>query len=328
MTGHRAAPPYFCRMRNALVVSLLFAALSLAACGPALDDRERAAEAAYPPQGQFVEVAGRRVHAVVTGQGPDLVLIHGASGNVRDFTFGFVDRVKSRYRVIVFDRPGLGYSDPIPGGDSPRAQARALRAAASQLGVTNPIVLGQSYGAAVALAWGLEAPDATAGLVTVSGTTLPWPKELTSQSAVIGTARTRATLAPLIAALADEADATGPLRLVFSPQRPPAGYADFVGVGLALRRDTIRNNARQIAALRDSLMEMSRDYRDLRLPVEIVHGTADRIVSPEIHATPLTRRLPNARLRLIPRGGHMPHHTHPGEVIAAIDRVARRVSQR
>ena len=40
------------------------------------------------------------------GAGPDLVLIHGSSGNTRDFTFGFVDTVKDRYRVIVFDRPG------------------------------------------------------------------------------------------------------------------------------------------------------------------------------------------------------------------------------
>ncbi|MDJ0629064.1 MAG: alpha/beta hydrolase [Rhodobacter sp.] len=315
-------------MRIALLSLILAVALTLTACGPALDDREAAAEAAYPPQGQFIEVSGRRVHAVVAGQGPDLVLIHGASGNARDFTFGFVDRIKDRYRVIVFDRPGLGYSDPVPGGDSPAAQARTLRAAAAQLGVRSPIVLGQSYGAAVALAWALDAPDAAAGLVLVSGTTLPWPKELTSQSAVIGTARTRASLAPLIAALADESDAAGPLRLVFSPQRPPAGYADYVGVGLALRRDTIRNNARQIAALRSNLTEMSQRYGSLRVPVEIVHGAADRIVSPEIHAVPLPRRLPTANLRLIPGAGHMPHHTHATEVTAAIDRAARRAGIR
>jgi hypothetical protein len=46
-----------------------------------------AGEALWPPQGRFVEVEGRRVHAVTRGQGPDLVLIHGASGNVRDMTF-------------------------------------------------------------------------------------------------------------------------------------------------------------------------------------------------------------------------------------------------
>ena len=78
--------------------------------------RERAAEAAYPPLGQFIEVDGRRVHALVVGEGPDLVLIHGSSGHVRDFTFSFIDQVKDRYRVIALDRPGLGHSDALPKG--------------------------------------------------------------------------------------------------------------------------------------------------------------------------------------------------------------------
>src|SRR6056297_145014 len=46
---------------------------------------EARAEAAYPPKGRFVTVDGTRVHGVVMGQSagdaPDLVLIHGASGN-------------------------------------------------------------------------------------------------------------------------------------------------------------------------------------------------------------------------------------------------------
>ena len=34
--------------------------------------------------GQFIDVDGHRVHAVSKGSGPDLVLIHGSSGNTRD----------------------------------------------------------------------------------------------------------------------------------------------------------------------------------------------------------------------------------------------------
>lgn len=312
-------------MRCRPILALLLCTLALlAACGASVDRRE----AAYPPLGQFVEIDGRNVHAVVTGQGPDLVLIHGASGNLRDFTFRFVDRVKDRYRVIAFDRPGLGYSDAVPGGDSPAVQARALRAAAAKLGVRRPIVLGQSYGASVALAWALDAPDAAAGLVLVSGTTLPWPDELDATNAVVSTARARAALAPLLSSLVNETAATGSLRTVFSPQRPPAGYADYVGVGLALRPETIRNNARQIAALRANLARMSQRYGTLRLPVEIVHGDADRVVDPDIHAAPLARRTPGANLVLLPGAGHMPHHTHAAEVVAAIDRAARRARLR
>ena len=69
---------------------------------------EARAEASHPPIGQFVQVGETRVHATVMGDGPDLVLIHGASGNLRDMTFSLAPRLAEHYRVITLDRPGLG----------------------------------------------------------------------------------------------------------------------------------------------------------------------------------------------------------------------------
>ena len=84
-------------------------ALSLGGCAALLDNQvERRAEAAerrFPPTGQLLEVNGLTVHADIRGQGPDLVLLHGASGSSRDFTFDLVGRLQDRYRVITFDRP-------------------------------------------------------------------------------------------------------------------------------------------------------------------------------------------------------------------------------
>ncbi|NBO21346.1 MAG: alpha/beta hydrolase, partial [Rhodobacteraceae bacterium] len=137
------------------------------------------AEAAFPPQGQFLLVEGHRVHAVVAGTGPDLVLIHGASGTTRDFSFDLIPALAQRYRVIAFDRPGLGYSDDLgEAGLDPREQARVLALAADQLGVTSPVVLGQSYGGIVALAWAELRPRQVAALVLVSGVALPWPGDI------------------------------------------------------------------------------------------------------------------------------------------------------
>ena len=181
-------------MRKALFSLLLIIATS---CG--VTDRQAGqtvaeAREAYPPEGRFLEIDGHRVHYVEKGSGPALVLIHGASGNTRDFTFRFVDAVKDRYRVLVFDRPGLGYTDRVSdryGGpantrsESPAEQARLLQAAAQQLGAERPIVLGQSYGGAVALAWALERPDNVAGLVIVSGASQPWPGQLAPQYPIV-----------------------------------------------------------------------------------------------------------------------------------------------
>ncbi len=299
------------------------ALLGLTACGASSARDEEVAER-YAPQGKFVNVGGRRIHVVSRGRGPDLVLIHGASGNARDFTFRFTGAVESRYRTHAVDRPGLGWSDFAAGDASPIAQARALRAATRQLGVRRPIILGHSYGAAVAMAWALEAPGEVAGLVLVAGTTLPWPEELTATSTALSTARTRAALAPVIASFANEENIATFLPRVFAPQRPPAGYAEFVGIALALRAGAIRNNALQIDALRPALGQMAPLYPSLPMPIEVVHGSADRIVSADIHATPLARQLPRANLTLIPGAGHMPHHTHSRQVIAAVNRAATR----
>lgn len=327
---------------NRLAASLtLLAALGVAACGVAVDraaDRnETLAEAAFPPEGRFVDVAGRRVHVVVAGRGPDLVLIHGASGNARDFTFRFVDAVKDRYRVLVFDRPGLGYTDRVSdrydgarntGAESPAEQARLLQAAAAQLGATRPIVLGQSYGGAVALAWALERPDNVAGLVIVSGATQPWPGGLSPQYPLLASSLGGATLAPLLAAAAPQDRAAMALAAIFAPQAPPAGYADHIGIGLALRRETLRANARQVNGLKPHLEAMSKRYGTIAQPVEILHGTADTIVGYEIHSKVLATQLPNARLTPLPGVGHMPHHVAQPAVVAAIDRVARRAGLR
>jgi pimeloyl-ACP methyl ester carboxylesterase len=93
--------------------------------GPRAAARARRAEAKYPPTGRFVTVGGGRVHAHVEGTGPDVVLIHGANGNTRDWSFDVIPRLAGRYRLIAMDRPGMGYSDRVTRGfvDSPAQQA-------------------------------------------------------------------------------------------------------------------------------------------------------------------------------------------------------------
>ncbi|MAQ82527.1 MAG: alpha/beta hydrolase [Maritimibacter sp.] len=332
-------------MRRLAAASLaLIAALGLAACA-GIDRRavrnEAQAERTYPPEGQFVEVAGRRVHVVVDGlpkgAGPDLVLIHGASGNTRDFTFRFVDAVKDRYRVLVFDRPGLGYTDRVSdryGGpantrsESPAEQARLLQAAAQQLGAERPIVLGQSYGGAVALAWALERPDNVAGLVIVSGASQPWPGQLAPQYPIVASSVGGTSIPPLLAAFLPGDRASLTLGAIFAPQSPPDGYSDHIGIGLALRRETLRANVRQINSLKPHLDAMSERYDSIELPVEIIHGTADSIVPIDVHSDVLVDQLADARLTRLPGIGHMPHHVAQDAVVAVLDRLTRRAGLR
>ena len=318
-----------------MLTAALFAALLAIAAGRGAvrlaDLREAATEARYPPEGDVVRVAGREVHVVVRGAGPDLVLIHGAGGSARDFTCDLAERLANRFRVYTVDRPGHGWSeriDPSLGrpfartAESPAEQARHLADAVAQLGACNPLLVGHSYGGAVAMAWALEEP--VAGLVLLAGATLPWPGKLPWYYRFFGSPPGGAVLAPVVAAMATERLVARELVHVFAPDPLPQGYARRAGAAMAARTATLRASTRQVVRLRAELARMQSAYAQITVPVEILHGDADTTVYASVHSEPLATRLPDARLAILPGTGHMLHHALPDTVTAAIDRAATR----
>ena len=299
--------------------------------------REAEAEARFGPVGQIVRVDDTDVHVLVAGDGPDLVLIHGASGNLREWTFGLMEELQKDYRVFAFDRPGLGWTERLPAyrdnasprAESPREQARLLQAAGAQLGLENPIVLGHSYGGAVALAWGLEFPDDTAALIALSAVSNPWPGGLSNLYRVNASRFGGRVIVPLISAFAPQSRIDGLVDVIFEPDPVPPGYARHIGAPLSLRRTALRANAQQIWTLRPHIVEMSALYRDtLTMPVEILHGTADEIVPAHVHADVLAKQLSDARYTRIEGLGHMPHHILPDTVLDIVDSAAERAGLR
>ena len=323
--------------RSALsLLALGAAAMAVPGCARLRAD---AAEERFPPSGRFVRVDGVPVHYVRAGAGPEVVLIHGAGGNLRDFTFGFMGRLTDRYTVTAFDRPGLGYTGRHPAvetgpfateGESPAQQAALLMGAAEALGIEAPIVAGHSFGGIVAYAWALAGLDAqrpadAAGVLSLAGVTLPWPGELGPYYTVNGSAFGGAVAVPLIAALVPASLVKDRIEATFAPQPAPDGYAEHIAARLTLRPESFRANIRQVNTLRPHVVAMARRYGELTLPVEIVHGTADRVVPIEVHARPAAARY-GWRLTELDGVGHMPHHVAPAACVAAIDRIATRAS--
>ena len=287
--------------------------------------RESAWEERYPPLGLFETVEGRRVHLIDTGgTGPVVVLIHGANGNLRDFAFDLVGRLSDRYRVIALDRPGFGWSDGLGEADTdPAEQARILRQAVAQRGARRPIVVGHSYGGAVAMAWALDAGDDIAGVVLLGGATHPWDGSLGAWYRVNATPVARPARA-LATALAPEAMLDTALESVFAPQPVPEGYEAFFGTPLSLRRAVQETNTRQVNALNELVTRMQPRYATLTIPIEALHGTEDTIVGLDIHSRRMAAEVASARLTVMEGVGHMPHHADPAAVTAAIDRIAAR----
>lgn len=300
--------------------------------------RATKAEEQYPALGQFVEVAGGQVHYVQDGSGPHLILLHGAGGNLREFTFDLMGRLTDRYTVTAFDRPGLGYTDRVPGvatgltateGDSPQDQARMLREAAEKLGIIDPIVAGHSFGGIVSYAWAVagldeDSPANASAVVSLAGVTMPWPGGLDRYYTVNGSALGGLITIPAISALVPQSVVETSIEATFAPQTAPDGYGDYIGAGLTLRPSSMRANIRQVNTSRPQVVELSKRYPELTLPIEIVHGEDDLTVPIHIHAEEVAKIVPQVNTTRLPGVGHMPHHADPAATIAAIDRAAER----
>ncbi len=308
------------------------AAAGLVGCAALVDGRADRREAAWqaqtPPLGQLLEVEGRQVHVFDAGRpnpaARDVVLIHGANGNLRDFTFDLVGRLDADFRVIAVDRPGLGYTDSWGEADSdPREQARILRLALAQLDINRPIVVGHSYGGSVAMGWALQAEAETAGVVLLAGATYPWDAPLGGWYRLNATPLGRPARAS-VAAFAPETMVATVLDSVFEPAEVPDGFDEYFGPNLSIRRQSQANNNRQINNLLSYVTVMQPEYADLDLPIELLHGDADTIVGLEIHSRRLAADVDSAVLTVLPGAGHMPQHSHPDAVVAAIQRVAQR----
>lgn len=123
-----------------------------------------------PLPGRLVEMGGYRLHLTDSGNGaPTVVVLHGAGES--SFSWVHVAREVARFaRVVTYDRPGLGRSDPGPGPDASRSIAE-LHTLLAKAGLPGPYVLvGHSLGGVIARLYATRYPDEVAGMVLVDST--------------------------------------------------------------------------------------------------------------------------------------------------------------
>lgn len=91
-----------------------------------------------------------------------------------------------------------------------------------------------------------------------------------------------------------------------------------------MRPARFRAWADELGHLGTALRKQSPRYAEIRLPVEIVAGAADRVDPPDVQAYPLQRAIPHSHLVVLEETGHAVHHVHPEASLAAIRRVSLR----
>ncbi len=289
---------------------------------------------AYPPLGRFEVIDGVRLHYLDSA--PDepgqsgrqtIVLLHGASSNLRDFAISIYAPLSQHYRVIAIDRPGYGYSGRPPGNGAdwinPAVQARLIHGLLEKIGARNPVMVGHSWAGAVVLAYALDYPQQTGGVVMLAGASHPWRSKPSFHNRwpaipVLGDLFLHTLAAPGFAFASSQAVARN-----FAPNIPPTDYAEHAGLSLLVRPDNWRANAEDMRNLAAFLAVQKNRYEELRMPVTIIFGEDDKSVNPENHGRRLHKQVAGSKLIMLPDTGHSPHHAHPDVVIDAIGEVAR-----
>jgi pimeloyl-ACP methyl ester carboxylesterase len=283
----------------------------------------RRTERRHPPGGAFLEVDGVRLHYSDRGEGNPVVLIHGNAVSGDDWdTSGVAEQLLRSHRVIIFDRPGFGYSERPRGHLWTAAQqAELLHKALTQLGIERPVVVGHSWGTLVALALAERHQADVAGLVLLSGYYF-WtlrPDALVvvpGALPVLGDAL-RYTISPLLGWL------QMPLLkwAMFSPARVPGRFQAEYSPAMALRPCQIRATSMDGALMIPSALALRRKYKDLTLPVTIIVGDGDKVVFKR-RSEQLRDSIIGSVLQIVNGAGHMVHHLVPQQVTRAVESVA------
>jgi pimeloyl-ACP methyl ester carboxylesterase len=271
---------------------------------------------------RFVTVEGTRLHFLIKGAGPAVVLIHGNPGSGQDWVRLF-GPLAAHHKVVAFDRPGHGLSQrPKRGDTTVEVQARLLHEALKQLHVERPIIAGHSWGGALALVYAINYPEEVAGVVLAA------PAVYESQG--IGSLVTDLPAVPVIGDAANSvltplfgtSIVRSELKKAFSPDPVPENYLRSV-LAEWTKPEKVKWYSMDDALLNDSLKKFSPRYPEIRVPVSILTGDSDLCVSKKDNAERLHQALPKSNLIVLPKTGHEIPFIRSQAMVDEIEKVQR-----
>jgi pimeloyl-ACP methyl ester carboxylesterase len=118
---------------------------------------------------------GKKLRVARGGDGPTVILLHGYPDTLQIWS-NLVAALAGKFRVIAFDWPGLGQSEPWPGGATPFDLARRLLALMDDWNVQQAILVGHDMGGQPALAMAAEHPERVSRLM-VMNSLLIWDEQ-------------------------------------------------------------------------------------------------------------------------------------------------------
>ena len=267
-----------------------------------------------------VPVDGRMLAVLEAGDesGHAVVAIHGTPGSGLLWR-GLAEDAEARgIRLLAYDRPGYGGSDPHPGRTVADA-AGDVAAIADALGVDRFAVEGGSGGGPHTLACAALLPDRVVAAASLAGVA-PYPAEdldwldgmgQDNRDEFAATVAGRETLERYLREQADAMLSTEPdaiadsLRSLLSPPDAAVLTGEFA---VYLAESTRRAIGERLDGwIDDDFVFMNPwgfELSEIRVPVQLLHGAQDRFV-PVAHGEWLAERIPGVDAHLSEEDGHL-----------------------
>ncbi len=252
----------------------------------------------YPPSGYFKNIDGLKIHYTDIGSGQPVVLLHSQPANERQFEL-LKNTLKQSYRVISIDRPGMGYSEGPKINSSERifVQAKIISKLLKEITDEKPVIVGHSYGGALALNLALNDEENIKKLILVNTASHPWKSDnIWLPFKIITNPIIGKTFSNTYAMIYGKSVIDRSADDNFPNNNPTPGFIDKVGAELTLRPKTLESYALDAINLRSSLMKQHENYKNLKLPVTIIAGIGDRVTPNEIHSFQLHKVIKHSKL--------------------------------
>jgi pimeloyl-ACP methyl ester carboxylesterase len=302
----------------------LLCVMFVAACGRP-DHRDLAAETRFElahSHGRYVEVNGLDTFVISEGEGPDIVLVHGNPSS--SYTWrSLIEPLSRDHRVHALDLPGYGFSEkPADAPYTDTWMAGHIAAYLRGAGIESAIVIGNSMGGEVASELAAVYPRATRGLILIAPaglkTDAPDERPLAMRIASYPVAR---RILPYL-----------PLRSVFASTLRDAYYDPSLVTDADV--DAYYAPARSRNGLIAFLARMHRDpnldrtslVRTIRAPTLVILGELDRLVPLSVGRR-YGELIPDSRVVVIEKGGHVPQEERPEAVLQVIEDWLRRLER-
>ena len=267
------------------------------------------AEKNVPIKGQVLDIAGFNLHGYIEGNGSqDIVFIHGALVNLRDWVFAARSLSKRDNRFIYIDRPGFGYSERDNSEWDAERQAEQARAYVKKFNAKNLILVGHSWGALVAMSWAAKYPEEVKGVISIAGLNMPFSgvSKIANDTGLFSLAYE--LYFTNVARKVDSGSIEKFAGRMFKPQDIPKAYLAYLGSDLSRRLSTIKANKSDVSVTSEALDKNFAFYDHMEMPIEIIHGEKDFLLPIKSQAVAFNEVIPNSRLHMLPTFGHMAHH--------------------